>query len=162
MFRITIWLQLLLLVLILRQSDAVSDQCSELQNEISRLEGHILNRITELEHRNEILVSQNYVTGLQYDIVTCEWLLYCSRVVTVIKFYVAQCSVSGYYIFHVSPKTCSCIQLTKTLPIHGGNYGFCTTAVTLRHTASCPCSAVCPYLTAKLVSFWQIAELCNV
>ena len=72
MFRITIWLQLLLLVLILRQSDAVSDQCSELQNEISRLEGHILNRITELEHMNEILVSQNYVTGLQYDIVTCE------------------------------------------------------------------------------------------
>ena len=85
MFRITIWLQLLLLVLILRQSDAVSDQCSELQNEISRLEEHILKRITELEYRNEILVSQNYVTGLQYDIVTC-----------------SACQVSGYYIFHMS------------------------------------------------------------
>ena len=57
MFRITFWLQFLLLVLILRHSDAVSDQCSDLQNEISSLEGHILKRITDLEYRNEILVS---------------------------------------------------------------------------------------------------------
>ena len=80
MVRITFWLQLLLFVLILRHSDAVSDQCSELQNEISRLEGHILKRITDLEYRNEILVSQCYVTGLQNDTVICslmlcEWLL---------------------------------------------------------------------------------------
>jgi len=32
----------------------------------------------------------------------CEWLLYCSCVVTVIPLYVAQCSVSDYYIVHVS------------------------------------------------------------
>ena len=57
MVRITFWLQLLLLVLILRESDAVSDQCSEMQNEISGLEGHRLKTITELEYRKEILVS---------------------------------------------------------------------------------------------------------
>ena len=85
MFRIKIWLQLLLLVLILRRLDAVSDQCSELQNEISRLEEHILKRITELEQKNEILVSQHYVTGLQYDILTC-----------------STCHVISYYIVHVS------------------------------------------------------------
>jgi len=94
MSRITFWLQLLLLVLILRQSDAVSDQCSDLQNEISRLEGHILKRLTELEYRNKIRVRQHYVTGLQYDTVICslmlcEWLFYCSCVVTVIQLYVA-------------------------------------------------------------------------
>jgi len=71
MVRITIRLQLLLLVLKLKQPDAVSDQCIELQNEISRLEWHIFKRIMEIEHMNEILVSQNYVTGLEYDIVTC-------------------------------------------------------------------------------------------
>ena len=90
MVRFTIWLQLLLLVLMLRHSDAVSAQCSELQNEISRLEGHILSRITELEHRNEILVSQDFVIGLQYFIfiyspMLCEWLLYCSCFVTLIQ-----------------------------------------------------------------------------
>ena len=57
MVRIIYWLQLLLLVLILRQSDAVSDQCSEMQNEISGLEGHRLKILTELEYRDEILVS---------------------------------------------------------------------------------------------------------
>jgi hypothetical protein len=60
MVRITFWLKLLILVLILVQSDGDSDQCSELQNEISRLEGHILKRITELQQRNEILVSYNF------------------------------------------------------------------------------------------------------
>jgi len=83
MVRITVWLKLLLSVLILRQSNAVSDQCSELQNEISRLEGHILKRINDLEYRNEVLVRQYYVISLQHDIVIyspmfCEWLLYCS------------------------------------------------------------------------------------
>ena len=58
MVRITFWLKMTLLVLILSESDTVSDQCSELQNEIARLEGHILKTITELEHRNEILVSK--------------------------------------------------------------------------------------------------------
>jgi hypothetical protein len=94
MVRVTLWLQLLLLVFILRQSDAVSDQCGELQNEISGLERNIVKRITELEQRNEILVSQYYVTGLQYDTVICspmlcEWLLYCSCVVTSMQLYTA-------------------------------------------------------------------------
>jgi len=107
MFRITFWLQFLLLVLILRQSDVVSDQCSDLQNEISRLEGHILKRLTELEYRNKIRVRQYYVTGLQNDtdifsVMLCEWLLYYSCVVTVIQLYVALRYVSGYYIVHVS------------------------------------------------------------
>ena len=93
MVRITVWLKLLLLVLVLRQSDEFYDQSSELQNEISRLEGHILKRIKDLEYRNEILASQYYVISLQYDIFTCspmlcEWLLFCSYVVTVIQLYV--------------------------------------------------------------------------
>ena len=85
----------------------------------------------------------------------CELLLYCSCVVTVIQLYVTQCYVSGYYVVDVSPKACSCIQLTKSLPFHGGNYDLCTTAVTLSHTAYCPRTvrAVCTYLTTKLVSF---------
>jgi hypothetical protein len=71
---------------ILRQSDAVSDQCGELQNEISGLERNIIKRITELEQGNEIVVSQHYVNGLQYDIhlcipKVCVLLLYCSCVV---------------------------------------------------------------------------------
>jgi hypothetical protein len=64
MVHVTFWLQLLLLVLILKQSDAASDHCGELQNEISGLERNIIKRITDLQHRNEILVSQCYVTGL--------------------------------------------------------------------------------------------------
>jgi len=43
----------------------------------------------------------------------CEWLLYCSCVVTVIQIYVAQCYVSGYYILNVSSQACRFIQLTK-------------------------------------------------
>ena len=58
MVRILFWLQLLLLVFLLRQSDAVFEQCWELQNEISRLEEDILKRIKELEYRNEVLVSK--------------------------------------------------------------------------------------------------------
>jgi hypothetical protein len=33
----------------------------------------------------------------------CEWLLYCTCLVTVIQLYVAQCYVSEYYNMHVSP-----------------------------------------------------------
>ena len=50
---VTVWLQLLLVVLILRQSAAVSDKCSELQEDISRLERDIVN-ITELKNENEL------------------------------------------------------------------------------------------------------------
>jgi hypothetical protein len=53
MVRVTVWLQLLLVVLIVRQSAAVSDQCSELQEEISRLERDIVN-ITDLKNESEL------------------------------------------------------------------------------------------------------------
>jgi hypothetical protein len=50
-----------------------------------------------------------------YDIVICtlmlcEWIVYCSYVVTMIRLHVAQCYVSGYYIFvcrHCDRVTCS-------------------------------------------------------
>jgi hypothetical protein len=87
MVRVTFWLQLLLLVLTKRQSDAVSDYCSDLQNEIFVLERKIVKRITELEQRNEILVREHYVAGLVYgtvicSVMLCEWLVYLSCVVT--------------------------------------------------------------------------------
>jgi hypothetical protein len=53
MIRVTLWPQLLLVVLILRQSAAVSDHCSQLQEDISRLERDIVS-ITELKHKNEL------------------------------------------------------------------------------------------------------------
>jgi hypothetical protein len=110
MFRVTFWLQWLPLILIIRQSASVSDQCSELREEIDR--------VRKLSHRNDLLVAQCYVSGyytvhvssLWYshmfpnvvwvviilcmcrhcDIlicspVICEWLLYCASDVTVIQ-----------------------------------------------------------------------------
>jgi hypothetical protein len=68
---VTFWLKLLFLVLILRQSNADSDQCCGLNNEISRLEEHLLEVLTELECRNETRVSKCYVIGLQCDTVKC-------------------------------------------------------------------------------------------
>jgi hypothetical protein len=80
------WRKLLFLVFFLRQSDADSDQCCGLHNEISRLEGHVLkiHILTEVECRNETQVSKCYVTGLQCDTVKC-----------------SQMSLSGSYIVHV-------------------------------------------------------------
>jgi len=49
------WLPLLLVLFLLRQINAVSDKCGELQSEISRL--------SKLNHRNELLVGQCYVSG---------------------------------------------------------------------------------------------------
>ena len=51
---VTFWLQLLLVVLIMRQSAAVSDQCSELQEEKSRLERDIVS-LRDLRNENERL-----------------------------------------------------------------------------------------------------------
>jgi hypothetical protein len=59
----------------MRQSDAVSDNCGDLQNEISVLERNIVKRITELEQRNEMVVRQYYVAGLDYDTVICSVML---------------------------------------------------------------------------------------
>jgi hypothetical protein len=52
MDRFKVWLQLLLVVLILRQSASVSDHCSELQEDISRLERDLV-RLIELKNENE-------------------------------------------------------------------------------------------------------------
>jgi len=52
MVRVTFMLQLLLLVLLLKQSDAVNKECRELQDEISGLEADIT-RITEQQHKYE-------------------------------------------------------------------------------------------------------------
>jgi hypothetical protein len=94
----------------------------------------------------------------------CKWILYCPYVVTVIQVYVVQCYVIGYYIVQVLSPACSYIQLTRSLTLNCGNCGLCTVAVTLNGTDCCPrtVSAVCTYLTAKLVWFWQIFTLCNV
>jgi len=55
MVHVTFRLPLLLLLFLLRQTNVVSDQCGEMQSEISRL--------SELNHRNELLVGQCYVSG---------------------------------------------------------------------------------------------------
>jgi len=52
MVRVTFMLQLLLLVLLLKQSDAVNEECRELQDEMSGLEENIT-RITEQQHKYE-------------------------------------------------------------------------------------------------------------
>jgi len=57
MVRVTFMLQLLLLVLSLKQSDAVNKECRELQDEISGLEAHIT-RITEQRHKYEQFFGQ--------------------------------------------------------------------------------------------------------
>jgi hypothetical protein len=55
MVRLTCWLPLLLVIFILTRADAFSDQCSELQGEIAG--------IRKLNHRNELLLGQCYVSG---------------------------------------------------------------------------------------------------
>jgi hypothetical protein len=62
MVRVTLWPQLLLVVLILRQSAAVSDQCSQLQEEISGLERDVVS-ITELKNDKELLAVSCHVSS---------------------------------------------------------------------------------------------------
>jgi hypothetical protein len=66
MVHVTFWLQLLPLLLLLRQSDADGDRLSEWQNEMNRFKETTLKRLAELEHRNEILVSKYYVICCYY------------------------------------------------------------------------------------------------
>jgi hypothetical protein len=61
MVHVTFWLQLLPLLLTLRQSDADGDRLDESKDEISSFKQNTLKRLAELEHRNEILVSQYYM-----------------------------------------------------------------------------------------------------
>jgi Tfp pilus assembly protein PilN len=62
MVRFTVWLQLLLVVLILRQSAAVSDQVIELQEEISRLERDLI-KIVELKNEIDLRASNTQVSS---------------------------------------------------------------------------------------------------
>jgi len=57
MVRVTFMLQLLLLILPLKQSDAVNEECRELQDEIYGLEEDIT-RITEQQHKYEQFFGQ--------------------------------------------------------------------------------------------------------
>jgi hypothetical protein len=75
MVRVTLCLQLLLLVLILKQSGAVSDQCRKLQEERDGLERDIKN-IRNLKHQNEERARRCVVSG--YSVVHC---LHCDAVV---------------------------------------------------------------------------------
>jgi len=49
MIRVSLWTKLLLLLLILRQSDAVSDQSGELEEEISGLEADVTRKTEQYE-----------------------------------------------------------------------------------------------------------------
>jgi hypothetical protein len=75
MVYITFRLQLLTLLLILRQSDADGDHFGESNDEMSSFEQNILKRIVELEHRNKIMVSQCYVICCYYDTAICSIML---------------------------------------------------------------------------------------
>ena len=83
----------------------------------------------------------------------CECLLYFSYIVRRIHLYVAQCYVRGYYVYRMSSQACSCAQVTKILPLHSCNSGLCTSALSLRHTASCPRTvrAVCMMSQPSLI-----------
>jgi len=59
MFRLRFWLPLLLVNIILTRADGVSDQCRELQGETAC--------IRKLNHRNEVLLGQCYVSGYYKD-----------------------------------------------------------------------------------------------
>jgi hypothetical protein len=69
MVHVTFWLQLLPLLLTLWQSEADGDHLDESKDE------NILKRLAELEHRNEIVVSQHYVICCYYDTAICSIML---------------------------------------------------------------------------------------
>ena len=73
MARLILWLQLLLLVLILKQSDAASYQSGELQEEISSSEEDMTNT-TQEKHRNGEQAGDCCVSG--YPIVLVSSLAY--------------------------------------------------------------------------------------
>ena len=62
MVRVTFWVQYLFALLMLRQTDAVSDLSSELEKEKSRLERDVT-RMTELKQNNEIWACHCQVSG---------------------------------------------------------------------------------------------------
>jgi len=67
----------------------------------------------------------------------CEWLLYCSCVVTVIQLYVAQCYVSGYYIVHMTSRLANTLQetnLSKVVQKTLVTIYTCTTCISLQYS----------------------------
>ena len=65
MVRVTFWVLLLLLVLVLKQSNAVSDDYSDLENDSFDLESYI-KRIRLLKQRNENLYEECKVSVCEY------------------------------------------------------------------------------------------------
>jgi len=76
MVRVTVCLQFLFLVLILKQSDAVSDNCSELQDDIVHIRKE-LKGLKYLRQVNEERARQCMVSG--YFLVHC---LHCDKVMS--------------------------------------------------------------------------------
>ena len=62
------------------------------------------------------------------SLLLCEWLLYCSSIVSSIELYVTQYYMSGYYVFHVS---CS--------PILGEWLLYCSCVVTIEQSYVAHC-----------------------
>jgi len=62
MFAVLIRVQFLFVLLILRLTDGVSDQCRELEKDMTRLERDET-RITEVNHKDEFGAGQCHVSG---------------------------------------------------------------------------------------------------
>jgi hypothetical protein len=75
MVHVTFWLQLLPLLLVLRQSDADCDDFGEWQHEMTRFKETTLKRLAELQQSNENLVSQYFVICCYYDTAICSIML---------------------------------------------------------------------------------------
>jgi hypothetical protein len=78
MVSVTFWPRLLLVVLILRQSAAASDQCSELQEEIYALERDIV-RITQQKHNYESEAGECQVNCYVESCSVCKLVLLLSN-----------------------------------------------------------------------------------
>jgi len=74
MVRVTFWVQYLFALLMLTQTDAVSDQSSKLKKEMSRLERDVT-KITDLKQKNELRACQCHVSG--YYIIHVSLLCNC-------------------------------------------------------------------------------------
>jgi hypothetical protein len=78
MVRVTLWPQLLLVVLILRQSAAVSYQCSKLQDGIFRLERDLLS-MSEMKDKNKLRADNCQVSSYTKISSFCKLLVLLSN-----------------------------------------------------------------------------------
>jgi Tfp pilus assembly protein PilN len=62
MVRVTFWMSLLLVLLIVRQANTIAEQSSELEKEQSCLERDLM-RITELKQKKELRSGHCHVSG---------------------------------------------------------------------------------------------------